>query len=108
MTNEEKIELKRKWKNIILRIEIIIGFIAVIFGIGLTVMVWKEGYFVGALMLVVTGIISIFLGLKELVLPSDNIFHWQSLFFVIVRRAFFFLNVVLTALVFGTMTQLLG
>ena len=59
MTNEEKIELKRKWKNIILRIEIIIGFIAVIFGIGLTVMVWKEGYFIGALMLVVTGIISI-------------------------------------------------
>ena len=106
MTNEEKIELKRKWKNIFLRIEVIIGVIAVIFGIGLTVMVWKEGYFVGALMLVVTGIISIFLGLKELVLPSDNIFHWQSLFFMIVRRAFFFLNVVLTALVFGTMTHL--
>lgn len=107
MTDEEKVQLKLKWKNIFLRIEIIIGIIAVIFGIGLTVMVWKEGYFIGALMLVVTGLISIFLGLKELVVPSDNIFHWQSLFFIIVRRAFFFLNLILTALVFGTMTHLL-
>lgn len=105
---EEQLKMRTKWKNIFLRIEIIIGIIAVIFGVGLTVLVWKEGYFVGALMLVVTGLISIFLGLKELVVPSDNIFHWQSLFFIIVRRAFFFLNLILTALVFGTMTHLLG
>lgn len=105
---EEQLKTRLKWKNIVLRIEVIIGVIAVIFGLGLTVLVWKEGYFVGALMLVVTGLISIFLGLKELVVPSDNIFHWQSLLFIIVRRAFFFLNLILTALVFGTMTHLLG
>lgn len=98
----------RKIKNMILRVEIVIGVIAVIFGIGLTVLVWGEGFFPGALMLIVTGLINIFLAVKELLDPTDGIFHWQPLFFMIVRRAMFFLNVVLTALVFGTMTQLLG
>ena len=98
----------RKIKNMILRVEIVIGVIAMIFGIGLTVLVWVEGFFPGALMLIVTGLINIFLAVKELLDPTDGIFHWQPLFFMIVRRAMFFLNVVLTALVFGTMTQLLG
>ena len=98
----------RKIKNIILRIEIVIGVIAMAFGIGLTVLVWGEGFFPGAIMLVMTGLINIFLATKELVDPTDGVFHWQPLFFLIVRRAMFFLNVVLTALVFGTMTQLLG
>jgi hypothetical protein len=98
----------RKIKNTILRIEIVIGVIAMAFGIGLTVLVWGEGFFPGAIMLVMTGLINIFLAVKELVDPTDGIFHWQPLFFMIVRRAMFFLNVVLTALVFGTMTQLLG
>ena len=98
----------RKIKNTILRIEIVIGVIAMTFGIGLTVLVWGEGFFPGAIMLVMTGLINIFLAVKELVDPTDGIFHWQPLFFMIVRRAMFFLNVVLTALVFGTMTQLLG
>lgn len=98
----------RKIKNMILRVEIVIGVIAMIFGIGLTVLVWSEGFFPGALMLIVTGLINIFLAVKELLDPTDGIFHWQPLFFMIVRRAMFFLNVVLTALVFGTMTQLLG
>ncbi|MBR2900274.1 MAG: hypothetical protein IKC23_11765 [Fibrobacter sp.] len=98
----------RKIKNMILRVEIVIGVIAMIFGIGLTVLVWGEGFFPGALMLIVTGLINIFLAVKELLDPTDGIFHWQPLFFMIVRRAMFFLNVVLTALVFGTMTQLLG
>jgi hypothetical protein len=97
----------RKIKNMILRMEIVIGVIAMIFGIGLTVLVWGEGFFPGALMLIVTGLINIFLAVKELLDPTDGIFHWQPLFFMIVRRAMFFLNVVLTALVFGTMTQLL-
>lgn len=97
-----------KIKNMILRVEIVIGVIAMIFGIGLTVLVWGEGFFPGALMLIVTGLINIFLAVKELLDPTDGIFHWQPLFFMIVRRAMFFLNVVLTALVFGTMTQLLG
>ena len=98
----------RKIKNMILRVEIVIGVIAMIFGIGLTVLVWGEGFFPGALMLIVTGLINIFLAVQELLDPTDGIFHWQPLFFMIVRRAMFFLNVVLTALVFGTMTQLLG
>ncbi len=98
----------RKIKNLILRVEIVIGVIAMIFGIGLTVLVWGEGFFPGALMLIMTGLINIFLAVKELLDPTDGIFHWQPLFFMIVRRAMFFLNVVLTALVFGTMTQLLG
>lgn len=111
MANETKeiVENKvRKIKNMILRVEIVIGVIAMIFGIGLTVLVWGEGFFPGALMLIVTGLINIFLAVKELLDPTDGIFHWQPLFFMIVRRAMFFLNVVLTALVFGTMTQLLG
>ena len=98
----------RKIKNTILRVEIVIGVIAMLFGLGLTVLVWGEGFFPGALMLIVTGLINVFLAVKELLDPTDGIFHWQPLFFMIVRRAMFFLNVVLTALVFGTMTQLLG
>lgn len=107
-TKEIVVNKVRKIKNLILRVEIVIGVIAMIFGIGLTVLVWGEGFFPGALMLIVTGLINIFLAVKELLDPTDGIFHWQPLFFMIVRRAMFFLNVVLTALVFGTMTQLLG
>lgn len=110
---EEKVQAHveskvRKIKNTILRVEIVIGVIAMLFGLGLTVLVWGEGFFPGALMLIVTGLINVFLAVKELLDPTDGIFHWQPLFFMIVRRAMFFLNVVLTALVFGTMTQLLN
>ena len=97
----------RAVKNIFLRVEIIIGVIAMISGAGLTILVWNEGYFAGALMLIMTGLIDVFLAAKELVNPTDHIFHWQAIFFLIVRRAMFFLNVVLIALVVGTMTRLL-
>lgn len=100
-------ENARAMKNIFMRVEIIIGIIAVIAGIWLTILVWNEGYFPGALMLVMTGAINVFLAAKELVNPTDHIFHWQAVFFLIVRRAMFFLNVVLIALVVGTMTRLL-
>lgn len=99
--------LARKFKNIFLRVEIIIGAVAMIAGAALSVMVWGDGYFPGALMLVMTALINIFLAVKELVSPSDNILHWQPLFFLVVRRAMFFLNVVLLALVLGTMTNLI-
>ena len=110
---EEKVQANvqskvRKIKNTILRVEIVIGVIAMLFGLGLTILVLGEGFFPGALMLIMTGLINVFLAVKELLDPTDGIFHWQPLFFMIVRRAMFFLNVVLTALVFGTMTQLLG
>lgn len=112
MTDEE-LEQKalakgKRVKNIFLRVEIIISIVAMIVGAVLTIMVWGEGYFAGALMLVVTGLINIFLAVKELVDPTDGFFHWQAMFFMIVRRAMFFLNVVLIALVVGTMTQLIS
>lgn len=94
-------------KNTILRVEIIIGVIAMFFGAGLTIFIWNEGYFVGALMMVVTGLISVFLGIKELVAPMDNMLQWLPLFFIVVRRTFFFLNLVLCAMVVGTVTNLL-
>ena len=97
----------REIKRIFLRVEIIIGIIAMIAGAWLSILVWNEGYFAGALMLVMTGGINIFLAAKELINPTDHIFHWQAIFFLIVRRAMFFLNVVLIALVVGTMTRLL-
>jgi len=97
----------REIKRVFLRVEIIIGILAMIAGACLTVLVWNEGYFVGALMLVMTGGINIFLAAKELMNPTDHIFHWQAIFFLIVRRAMFFLNVVLIALVVGTMTRLI-
>ena len=97
----------REVKCNFMRVEIIIGIIAMIAGAWLTVLVWNEGYFPGALMLVMTGAINVFLAAKELINPTDHILHWQSVFFLIVRRAMFFLNVVLIALVFGTMTRLL-
>ena len=97
----------REVKHMFMRVEIIIGIIAMIAGAWLTVLVWSEGYFPGALMLVMTGAINAFLAAKELLNPTDHILHWQSVFFLIVRRAMFFLNVVLIALVFGTMTRLL-
>ena len=120
-TDEQKLEEKiretaqltprqlraREIKRVFLRVEIIIGIIAMIAGAWLTVLVWNEGYFAGALMLVMTGGINIFLAAKELINPTDHIFHWQAIFFLIVRRAMFFLNVVLIALVVGTMTRLL-
>lgn len=98
---------KKTLKNIILRVEIIIGLIASLLGAGLTVFVWGEGYFVGALMMVVTGLISVFLGIKELIAPMDNMLQWLPLFFIVVRRTFFFLNLVLCAMVVGTVTNLL-
>ena len=98
---------KTKIKNIVLRVEIIIGIISMIFGAVLTIMVWGEGYYIGALMLVITGMISVFLGAKELIAPMDNMLQWLPLFYIVVRRTFFFLNLVLCALVIGTMGNLL-
>ena len=120
-TDEQKLEEKiretaqltprqlraREIKRVFLRVEIIIGIVAMIAGAWLSILVWNEGYFAGALMLVMTGGINVFLAAKELINPTDHIFHWQAIFFLIVRRAMFFLNVVLIALVVGTMTRLL-
>lgn len=99
--------LARKYKDMILRVEAVIGVLSMIAGAVLTVMVWNDGYFPGALMLIMTGLINVFLAIKELKDPSDSKLHWLPLFFLVVRRAMFFLNVVLLALVLGTMTNLI-
>ena len=96
-----------KLNKLILRIGVVIGIIAMLMGTILTVSVWNEGYFVGAMMMIVTGAISIFLGFKELLQPSDHEFHWLSLFYKIVRRSFFFLNAVLIGLVILTVASML-
>lgn len=98
---------KEKLNKLILRIGAAIGVIAMLMGTILTVAVWNEGYFMGALMMVVTGAISVFLGFKELLQPSDHEFHWLALFYKIVRRSFFFLNVVLIGLVILTVAPML-
>jgi hypothetical protein len=96
-----------KLKKLILRIGVVIGIIAMLMGTILTVSVWNEGYFVGAMMMIVTGAISAFLGFKELLQPSDHVFHWLPLFYKIVRRSFFFLNAVLIGLVVLTVASML-
>ncbi len=96
-----------KLSKLILRIGIAIGAIAMLMGTILTVAVWNQGYFVGAMMMIVTGAISVFLGFKELLQPTDGIFHWQPLFYKIVRRSFFFLNAVLIGLVVLTVAPML-
>jgi len=96
-----------KLNKLILRIGVVIGIIAMLMGTILTVSVWNEGYFVGAMMMIVTGAISAFLGFKELLQPSDHVFHWLPLFYKIVRRSFFFLNAALIGLVVLTVAQML-
>ena len=105
---EKKVRsLARKLKYMFLRVEVIIGFFAMIAGAVVTAMVWSEGYFAGALMMVLTGALNMFLAVKELVAPTDGILHWQAVFFMIVRRAMFFLNIALLALVLGTFMNLI-
>lgn len=105
---EKKVRsLARKLKYMFLRVEVIIGFFAMIAGAVVTVIVWSEGYFAGALMMVLTGALNMFLAVKELVAPTDGILHWQAVFFMIVRRAMFFLNIALLALVLGTFMNLI-
>ncbi len=96
-----------QFNKLILRIGVVIGVLAVLMGVALTVAVWNEGYYIGTLMMIVTGSISVFLGFKELVQPSDHVFHWLPLFYKIVRRAFFFLNAVLIGLVILTIAPML-
>ena len=97
----------QKLNKLILRIGVVVGVIAMLMGTILTVAVWNEGYFVGAMMMIVTGAISIFLGFRELLQPSDHEFHWLPLFYKIVRRSFFFLNAVLIGLVVLTVAPML-
>ena len=45
-------------------VEIAVGVVSMILGAWISFLVWREGYYVGALMLVVTGLITVVLGIK--------------------------------------------
>ena len=64
------------------------------------------GYFIGSLMLVVTGFTSILLAVKEIKNPGNST-HWLSVFFTVLRRTFLFLNLMLSTLVIGVLTRLI-
>ncbi len=87
-------------------VEIGVGIVAMVLGTWISVLVFREGFFVGALMLVVTGALSALLGFKE----YRNIHGpaWQESFFRILRRTMLFLNAMLSAIVAGTLVSMLG
>ncbi len=86
--------------------EIVIGIVAMILGSWISILVFREGFFVGALMLVVTGALSVLLGVKE----YRNIRgpSWQESFLKIVRRTMLFLNLMLSIVVAGTLVSMLA
>ena len=87
-------------------VEIGIGVLAMILGTWISVLVFREGYFAGALMLVVTGILSVLLGVKEYLDIKGPL--WQESFLKILRRTMLFLNLMLSAVVAGTLISMLA
>lgn len=77
-----------------------------ILGTWISVLVFREGYFAGALMLVVTGILSVLLGVKEYLDIKGPL--WQESFLKILRRTMLFLNLMLSAVVAGTLISMLA
>ncbi len=87
-------------------VEIGIGVLAMVLGTWISVLVFREGYFAGALMLVVTGILSVLLGVKEYLDIKGPL--WQESFLKILRRTMLFLNLMLSAVVAGTLISMLA
>ncbi len=77
-----------------------------VLGTWISVLVFREGYFAGALMLVVTGILSVLLGVKEYLDIKGPL--WQESFLKILRRTMLFLNLMLSAVVAGTLISMLA
>lgn len=77
-----------------------------VLGTWISVLVFREGYFAGALMLVVTGILSVLLGVKEYLDIKEPL--WQESFLKILRRTMLFLNLMLSAVVAGTLISMLA
>ncbi len=88
-------------RRIFLLIESLSGFLAMIFGGVLTVMVWKDGYFAGALMLVVTGLLGFILSLLELNRKKRD--RLQDVFLTVLRRTLWIVNLVLSLFVIGVL-----
>ncbi len=103
--NKKNIE---EWKHRFLFVEIFVGVLSVILGGVLTWLVRGTGYYPGALTLMVTGSLTIVLSFKEWkhLTPAAEKLHVMNLFFTILRRAFFFLNLMLSALIVGTFTNM--
>lgn len=87
-------------------VEVGVGIVAMILGIWISLLVIADGYFAGALMLVVTGALSVLLGVKEYRGVSGSGF--QESFLRIVRRTMLFLNLMLSLVVLGTLISMLG
>lgn len=87
-------------------VEIGVGIVAMVLGTWISVLVFREGYFAGALMLVVTGILSVLLGVKEYLDIKGPL--WQESFLKILRRTMLFLNLMLSAVVAGTLISMLA
>ncbi len=87
-------------------VEIGVGIVAMVLGTWISVLVFREGFFAGALMLVVTGTLSVLLGFKE----YKNIHgpSWQETFLKILRRTMLFLNLMLSIVVAGTLVSMLA
>lgn len=90
-------------------VELFVGVLAIILGVVLTVLVWGTGYYPGAIMLIINGALTLVLTWRELVHPTarEDRFKMMNLFYTILRRTFFFLNLMLSALVLGTLTNLI-
>ena len=86
-------------------VEIAISIIAMILGTWISILVWLEGYYLGALMLVVTGMITVVLGIKEYTGKKGPLL--QESFLKILRRTMLFLNLMLSVVVAGTLVSML-
>ncbi len=86
-------------------VEIAVGVISMILGAWISFLVWREGYYVGALMLVVTGLITVVLGIKEYTGKKGSLL--QESFLKILRRTMMFLNTMLSIVVVGTLISML-
>jgi hypothetical protein len=98
-----------RFKQSFLFVEMFVGFLAIIFGIVLSWLVRGTGYYPGALMLCITGALTLVLSFKEWKVPTLQAERFQvmNLLFTILRRAFFFLNLMLSSLVIGTIFQII-
>ena len=86
-------------------VEIAVGVVSMILGAGISVLVRREGYYVGAVMLVVTGLITVVLGIKEYTGKKGPLL--QESFLKILRRTMLFLNTMLSIVVVGTLISML-
>lgn len=90
-------------------VELFVGVLAIILGLVLTILVWGTGYYPGAVMLIINGALTLVLTWKEVVhpTPKEERLKVMNLLYTILRRTFFFLNLMLSALVLGTLTNLI-